>query len=139
MVSDRLLPEIVRGATLRGNEYGWAVSAFPDAIAKAQEHDYACLGGQFQFRLPDGGTCEMYWLEANSGERKPGEAWSNYSRRSCTEVLQGFQHLMSTTDFQKEASNWPNLQAAIEQALDSDGFLVFVACFVTEAEIAQTI
>jgi len=138
MVTDLLLPEIVKGATLRGNEYGWIVSAFPDAVAKAQAHDYACLGGQFQFRLPDGGTCEMYWLQADSGERKAGEAWRDYARRSCSEVLQRFQRLMATTDFKKEASNWPNLQAVIEHELDCGSCLVFVAYFVTEAEIAQT-
>jgi hypothetical protein len=56
----------------------------------------------------------------------------------ASEVLQKFQHWMSTTDFKKEAANWPNLRATIEQALDSGSLLVFVAYFVTEADIAQT-
>jgi hypothetical protein len=112
---------------LRGNEYGWSVSAFPNALAKALNAGYACLGGQFQFRLDDGNTCEMYWLEADSSERTAHESWKDYSRRSCTEVLSRFQHLMSETDFAKEASNW-------KVQIDPTKYLVFVGYFVREAE-----
>ena len=125
-----LPPDISQGATLRGNEYGWSVSAFPDALANARAHGYACLGGQFQFRLEDGGTCEMYWLEADSKERSHGESWVEYCHRSCSEVLKRFQHLASVTDFKKEASSWPLVQ------IDPTKSLVFVAYFVTEVELA---
>jgi len=127
MSDQPLPPEIAEGATLQGNEYGWGVSSFPNALSKAQDAGYACLGGQFQFRLDDGSTCEMYWLEADSCERTAGESWEDYSRRSCTEVLLRFQHLMSETDFAKEASNW-NVQ------IDPTKHLVFVAYFVREVE-----
>jgi len=69
---DDVLPiDISCGATLRGKEYGWSVSLFPAALAAAEARGYACLGGQFQFRLGDGGTCEMYWLSSDrsSGSR----------------------------------------------------------------------
>jgi len=122
-----LPPDITEGAALRGTEYGWTVSSFPNALSKAQAAGYACLGGQFQFRLDDGSTCEMYWLEADSTERTGGESWEAYSRRSCTEVLRRFQYLMSKTDFAKEASNW-SLQ------IDATKYLVFVAYFVRETE-----
>jgi hypothetical protein len=126
-----LPPDISRGATLRGNEYGWTVSSFPDALASAQAHGYACLGGQFQFRLDDGSTREMYWLDANSKERANGESWVDYCHRSCSEVLNRFQHLASATDFTKEASSWPSVQ------IDPTKSLVFVAYFVTENELAE--
>ena len=122
-----LPPDITQGATLRGNEYGWSVSSFPSALAKAQAGGYACLGGQFQFRLDDGTTCEMYWLNADSADRTGDEAWADYSRRSCTEVLERFQYLMSETDFGKEASSWP-------VQIDPIRNLVFVAYFVDETE-----
>jgi len=48
-----LPPDISRGATLRGNEYGWNIPSFPEALASAETLGYACLGGQFQFRLDD--------------------------------------------------------------------------------------
>jgi hypothetical protein len=125
--SDALPQDITQGATLRGNEYGWIVSTFPNAIAKAEERGYACLGGQFQFRLEDGSTCEIYWLEADSAGRADGEPWADYCPRSCAEVLQRFQRLISETDFGKEASNWTVQIDPIEN-------LVFVAYFVRECD-----
>jgi hypothetical protein len=127
---DFLLPaDIARGASLRGNEYGWQVSAFPEALANAKSQGFACLGGQFQFRVSDG-IYEMYWLSADSTDRRAGEAWPDYSRRSCSEVLIKFEALASKTDFAKEATNW-RLDASAAQTL------VFVAHFVTESEFAQ--
>ena len=127
-----LPPDISQGAMLRGNKYGWSVSSFPDALARAEAHGYACLGGQFQFRL-DEATCEMYWLEANSKERVQGESRVEYCHRSCSEVLSGFQRLVSATDFMKEASSsWPSVQ------IDPTKSLVFVAYFATESDLAIT-
>ncbi len=126
-----LPPEITKGATLRGNEYGWSISSFPHALTKAEALGYACLGGTFEFRLDSGlGDYELYWLSVESEERAQGESWADYSRRSCTEVLQGFQRLISTTDFRKAAS---------DQQLQSDlsSRLVFVAHFVTETTFAE--
>ena len=128
-VDGTLPPDVLEGATLRGNEYGWSVPLFPAAIAKAEANGYACLGGQFQFRLEDGSTCEMYWLNADSKERAVDESWLNYVHCSCTEVLDGFQRVLSNADFSKEASNWP---VKIDPARD----LVFVAYFVSENDWA---
>ena len=127
---DDLPSDVLQGAMLRGNEYGWSTVSFPTALGRADAHGYACLGGQFQFRLDDGSTCEMYWLNADSEERLPGESWAEYSRRSCSEVKQKFQCLMSETDFSKEASRWNLPQSVTEN-------LVFVAYFVTESYLAK--
>jgi hypothetical protein len=129
-VPDTLPPDVLEGATLRGNEYGWSVSSFSHAVVRAEANGYACLGGQFQFRLEDGSTCEMYWLNADSEERATSESWPNYVHRSCSEVLDAFQRLLSDTDFRKEASNW-----AVQ--INPKGDLVFVAYFVTENEWAS--
>jgi hypothetical protein len=125
-----LPPEIAQGASFRGNEYGWNVQSFPKALAKAESLGYACLGGQFQFRLDDC-TCEMYWLNADSKERTAAESWADYSRRSCAEVLDKFQHLMSSMDFGKEAAGWPSVQ------IDPAKHLAFVAYFVRESDLAR--
>jgi hypothetical protein len=85
-----LPPQRLQGATLRANEYGWSVAAFPDALAEAEGRGYACLGGQFQFRLDEGGTCEMYRLNADSKDRAPGESWADYCHRSCVRFETGF-------------------------------------------------
>jgi hypothetical protein len=126
-----LPPDIAEGASLRGNEYGWSVSSFPAALAKAEARGYACLGGQFQFRLDDGSTCEMYWLNADPRDRAAVESWTDYSRRSCEEALRKFQHLLSSTDFRKEAAGWPSVQ------IDPARNLVFVADFVKELDLTE--
>jgi phage terminase large subunit len=72
----------------------------------------------------------MYWLAADSKERADGESWLDYCHRSCSEVLNRFQELVSATDFTKEASNWPF-------QIDPTKSLVFVAYFVAETELAE--
>ena len=106
--------EISQGSTVQGNEYGWSLTAFPNAVARAEAHWYAVVGSHSQFRLADGRTCGMYWLEADSEECAEGDSWSDYCHRSCSVVLYIFQHLASATDFEKEGiklaicSNRPN-------------------------------
>lgn len=130
-MDDVLPPDIALGATLRGKEYGWSTSLFPDALARAESRGYACLGGQFQFRLNDGTTCEMYWLNADpSSERGSEESWVAYSSRSCAEVLRRFRDLIAATDFGKEAARWPG-------EIDPTRTLVFVAYFVRETDWAN--
>lgn len=129
-MTEELPSDITEGATLRGNEFGWSVSSFPNALARAEKRGYACLGGQFQFRLDDGGTCEMYWLSADSTDRRTGESWPVYVHRSCSEVLERFQRVIFQADFAKEARSW-------QINLDPAKYLVFVAYFVTEADLAK--
>jgi hypothetical protein len=136
-VDDALPPDVIDGATLRGQEYAWKTSAFAKALAAAQQLGYACLGGRFQFRLRDGSTCEMYWLNADSTERSHGESWSGYSHRSCQEVATGFRRLLTTTDFQKEASDWQSVHDLVAAEPDLNEILVFQASFVTELEYNQ--
>jgi hypothetical protein len=125
-----LLPaDVANGASLRGNEYGWRVSAFPEAVAAAKSHVLACLGGQFQFRLPES-IYEMYWLSADSTDRCSEESWMEYSQRSCSEVLDQFNRLVSKTDFVREAANWRLDASAVES-------LAFVAYFETQASLAE--
>jgi hypothetical protein len=121
--------DVLEGAVLRGNEYGWPPESFLVALERAEDHGLACLGGQFQFRLKDA-TCEMYWLAADSKERIAGESWADYCRRSCLEVRQNFDRVLSKTDFGKEALGW-NLPPTATQNL------VFVGYFLTEAEHAD--
>ena len=137
-MSFTLPPELLEGSSLLGNEYGWKIAAFPDAIAKAEAAGYACVGGQFQTRLDDGSVCQMYWLNADSRDRDDGELWSAYAHRSCSEVLSGFQRLMAYTDFTKEVVGWRNeLKAELAGGLDIMSVVVFVAYFISEAEAAK--
>jgi hypothetical protein len=128
-----LPPQIAKGARMAGNELGWEVPSFPDALTNAQALGYACIGGQFQFRL-DVGTCEMYWLNADSGSRKEEEPWLEYCERSCSEVKKRFEKLVLETDFLKQALEWPQIREAMTDGFDPLQTLVFVAYFENEAE-----
>jgi hypothetical protein len=133
MPERELPPKIAEGSHLEGNEYGWEPSLFPPALANAHALGYACIGGQFQFRLDDG-TCEMYWLSADSDPRHEAEKWLEYCQRFCSEVKTGFQKLMSETDFQRQALEWRPVIEAMAHGLDPLEKVVFVAYFVDEAE-----
>jgi hypothetical protein len=124
-MNSSLPPEIAKGASLRGNEYGWPISAFLGALAVAPSLGFACIGGQFQFRLSES-ICEMYWLSADPSDRRDHEPWSDFSNRSCSEVMSEFKDLISTTDFVKESAKWKLDASAVET-------LVFVAFFESES------
>jgi hypothetical protein len=136
MTEFKLPPQIAEGALLAGNEYGWQVSSFPNALVRAQALGYACIGGQFQFRL-DTGIFEMYWLSADSNSRGETESWPSYCQRSCSEVKTGFEKLVSEIDFRKQALEWPALREAMAHGLDPLQTVAFVAYFVDEAEWSE--
>ncbi len=127
---------MLEGAELLGSEYGWDVSKFPSALQTASQLRYACVGGQFQFRW-HGSVREMYWLEADSSARLPGELWDAYAERSCREVLSGFQRIMATANWTDEAANWKGFQAELGTVTPTD-CLAFVAYFVSEGEYATS-
>jgi hypothetical protein len=124
-------PELTFGAILRDNEYAWELSAFPEALRRAPALGYACLGGQFWFVLSETSLYEPFWLEANSSDKLPSEAWSIYARRSCEEVLLGFNKLLRETDFSKEAGKFSVLAVDLAPQLH----WMFNAYFVTESEL----
>lgn len=127
---------IILGASLSGNEYGWSIATFPTALQAAEALGYACLGGQFQFRTEDG-TCEMYWVGADSREKLQSESWTDYTQGSCAEVSKEFERLIAVTDFNQLAMDWPSLRSHIADGFDPNTILVFVDYFVTESELAE--
>ncbi len=130
---DTLPPEIAGDASFDGAEYGWKILSFPSALAAAERSGFACLGGQLQFRL-DASIFEMYWLTADASERLPDELWSDYVRRSCSEVSETFAELVGNVDLQKVVREWPGTQSLVGNGVAPSNALVFVAYFVTEEE-----
>ena len=126
--------ELTVGASLRGNEFGWKLDTFERAITTASQLGYACYGGQFQFRLADGTTCEMYWVETAWCERTQDEPWRHFAARSCQESLNDFERLIRTTDFRREAEQFEYLRSLLDQGWNPIDDLVFVAYFETEEE-----
>jgi hypothetical protein len=125
--------ELTTGAQLDGNEYGWKPALFPAALDNAQALGYACLGGQFQFRI-DGAIFELYWLAADSEDRYESEPWYDFCRRSCSEVKSSFTRLMSETDFREQAAALTPIDDALHSGSNPLQKLVFVAYFVAETD-----
>jgi hypothetical protein len=132
-VTNSLPPEVLLGATLRDQEYGWSIATFPAALAAAERSNLACLGGQIQFRF-ENAICEAYWLNADSTERLTEELWGAYVRRSCREVANKFNDLVASLDVRRVLRDWPALQSLVTAGCDPLAALVFVAYFLTDAE-----
>ena len=122
----RLPDEIALDASIRGNEYGWRIEQFPSAIENAKRLGFACLGGQFQFRFPDG-IFEMYWLYADSESRTFTESAVSYVQSSCDEVLASFKKRVADSDFISEGGDY--VQEQLRIGLNPMDHLVFVAYF----------
>jgi hypothetical protein len=61
-----LPPDLLARASLAGNEYAWPITDIPAVIQTARATNLVSIGGQLQFRLPDGGTCECYWVQVDT-------------------------------------------------------------------------
>jgi len=132
-MSGPLPAPMLEGAALDGDEHGWRPAAFPSCLESAKRFGYACLGGQFQFRTRNV-TAEMYWQNADSIGRQPGERWRAYVVRSCDEVRVGFERIMQQTNWAREAARWSCVARDLGSGQRPEDVLVFVACFTTEIE-----
>jgi hypothetical protein len=130
---DLLPPALLAKATRRGNELAWPLEVVPEVIAAGCVCGLATLGGQIQFRVPDG-TCELYWLNANSSPRGQDESWSEYVVRSAVEVGTGFAGLPSGDDMLEEGLGWEVLARLHAGGTDIGQYLCFVLDFVSEEE-----
>jgi hypothetical protein len=128
---DSLLPqELTEGAILRDKEYAWELADFPQALQRAPDLGYACLGGQFWFLVSEVSLYEPFWLEANASDRMADEDWSAYARRSCEEVLARFKRCLLETDFKEAAGKFGTSEVDRDDALH----WLFNAYFVSEKE-----
>ena len=139
--SEQLLPaDILVRATLVGNEYSWAVDDVPKVIEAARLANLASIGGQLQFRLPDGEICECYWVQVDTFQSVPAElSWSERVSRTAEAATSQFQFLREKYDFISEGRSG---FARYLDAFETDGGdLNKIMCFVwyveSEAEAAQ--
>jgi hypothetical protein len=75
--SERRLPaEVLARAVMSGREYAWRVADIPMVTEAARKAELASIGGQLQFLIPTGGTCECYWVEVDpSKQLQEGLEW----------------------------------------------------------------
>ncbi len=95
-----LPPDILQRASLAGNEYAWRVQDIPAVIAAARAANLISVSGQLQFRLPDGGTCECYWVDVDT-YKSVDEAltWTERVSRTAEVALLDFEVLQQRFDF----------------------------------------
>ena len=119
---ERLPAAILERSSLRGNEYAWRLNDIPSVIEAARAADFVSVGGQLQLRLPDGGTCECYWLEVDTfNAAGSGLPWSERVAKAASEASKQFEELNSSHDLLSEAqAAFPSYAAALE----SDGLRV---------------
>ena len=101
---ERCLPaDLLQEATLRGNEYAWAARDIPRVIEAARAAGLVNLGGQLQFRVPGGATCEAYWVSVFP-YRSVGDAAvrDTLVERSAIETRELYDALSLEYDFAAE-------------------------------------
>lgn len=109
------------------------MSFVDDAVDSAEACGLANLGGQAQFRFPDG-VCELYWHSLDPTDRMPGEPWPSYVRRSADEVRIQFRSIMGSVDFAAEVDRWPFLHEKLLVGVPVLDHLCFVLYFRQESD-----
>jgi hypothetical protein len=128
-MGENMLPtSVIKKASVRGDEYAWKLSDVEEAINAGRAAGLANVGGQAQFRVPDG-TCEMYWLCVTAKPRGQYESWSQYVERSANEVLGQVREIIEKTNFREEAMKWPMLVKRIQEGDNILNYAFFVLYF----------
>jgi hypothetical protein len=121
--------EILLKSTLSGREYGWKREYFKEVVDSAIKAGLALVGGQVQFKLPNG-TCELYWRKYEPKDRVPGEDWVSYSNRTKKECLEQFDKLPTNQKLIEEGvENFEFLREKSEQGVNLEDYLIFILYF----------
>ena len=130
-----LPPEILQRASLVGSEYPWRIRDIPEVIAAARGANLISIGGQLQFRLPRGGTCECYWVDVRT-DRSVDKAlpWSERVHRTAEVALRDFEALQESFDFIAEGKVGfaSHLDALVAQGHDPADSMCFVWYVLSE-------
>jgi FAD/FMN-containing dehydrogenase len=134
-----LPPDLLARATLRGNEYAWPVAAIPEVIEQAKGHNLVSVGGQLQFRFPDGATCECYWIEVDTFKTvSPDQPWHERVDQTAAAALSSFQSLRSEHDFLAEGRKGFEAAFAEYEAKGHDPESAMCFVWYIEAEGAKS-
>jgi hypothetical protein len=87
-------------ATARGRELAWSLPDIPKVIEAAEAANLISIGGQLQFRFPNGGTCECNWVEVDTFKTvSPDLPWHERVSKTSTAALSQFLTLQARYDF----------------------------------------
>jgi hypothetical protein len=129
-MAERHLPnEILERASLRDDDYAWPVGDIPLVIEAARRSNLVNIGGQLQFRLPDGTTWECYWVEVDACrtvlESLP---WAERVAQTAEIALANFAAISTKFDFLEEGRR--NFGTAFKDAETRGYDLHEAMCFV---------
>ena len=131
---EKLLPgQLLERATLRGNERAWPIGDIPAVIEAAKKASLVSVGGQLQFRFPDGGTCECYWVEVDTFKSVSRDLpWPERVEQTATAAHSQFRALVDQYDFRAEGRS--TIGKYIEEFEAGGGDLHDAICFVWYVE-----
>jgi hypothetical protein len=104
-VESHLPKDLLSRSSLRGNEYAWKILDIPEVIEAGRNAGLINIGGQLQFRLPDGGTCECYWVEVDTFKSVPAAislSWEERVAKTADAALEDFASLQKRYNFLEE-------------------------------------
>ena len=125
-------------ATLRGREFAWQLDDIPSVIEAVRVAGYVNIGGQLQFRLKDGGTCECYEVEVNTSNILENLDRSELVAVSAVEALRQYIGLPNEFDLMTQGraafGRVFDEAAATENDMREAMCFVWYACKVSEIE-----
>lgn len=124
-----LPPDILARASPAGNEYAWPIADIPAVIEAARAANLVSIGGQLQFRLPNGGTCECCWVEVDTYKSVDNALpWSERVVRTAEAAARDFTALRDRFDFIAEGHKAfaSYLDALLAQGRDPADAMCFV-------------
>lgn len=106
LVAEKKLPKfLLEKASQEGSEYAWPIEVIPEVIEAAQKLKLLNVGGQLQFRIPDVGTCECYWLEVDTYKSVPKTlSWNERIDLAAKAALRDYETLRQEKDFIAEGT-----------------------------------
>lgn len=112
----------------------WPIGDIPAVIEAARAANLVSIGGQLQFRLPDGGTCECYWVEVDTYKSvDKALPWNERVVRTAEAASRDFAALQERFDFITEGRKaFPGylgkLRADGRDTADAMCFVWYVLC-----------
>lgn len=136
--AERLLPkEILGQASLRENEYAWPIAEIPSVIDAARFSNLVSIGGQLQFRIPGGGTCECYWVQVDTYQDVSQDLpWDEQVNATAKSAHAQFQNLCRDFDFLAEITT--GFAQHLESVDLKESKMFGALCFVWYVEGPET-
>jgi len=130
---ESLLPaEVLAKANKDSSEYAWKLDDVLTVIEAANSVGLATIGGEVQFRVPEG-ICELDWLGFEPGERRSSEPWEVYQSRCAEEIADDIRRIASSDLVTPAITYFECLESMHGQGINLYDYLCFVLYFETES------